>query len=752
MTSRGLTMLMATWVLVAAGACSKGKSSSGAGGGSSAGSSESSSSSAGGRSGSDGGAGIILDAGAGLVDAASPLHDAGRDGPTSADGSPVGGADARGSTGGKGGSTSGSGGSSKVDAGPGPCQVVITAENSEKSLTGLVPGDNRTLTVRGTIVWGTATRTTPTWQWTVRGPDRNTLTTMVDPSAEIDTAKIQFPLLSSGNYDISVSATTSCHGSATAIAGQEWPQMFFVRVLPPATSGSSSGQTCVNNATRWCPSEDAVPYEAVYPLSDMTNVEMMIGLTKGTSVVIDPAFGPDPEAFPPKAIPSTIHIAPNLSQHSRYSSWTIDGASDEKPFQAILNGAPLQYDVLVVPAGTGDPITFPPFRIGPLLARDFPWTSFNVTPGVTVRGTVRVSGSPLMGARVLLRADTADQVTLPLPSTWGTSQVTGSYSLQARNDSYSTFSVIVIPPVGTTLPLVTVPNCIDLRRANDGDTLADVDFSWAALATTNLNVTVMMPDGQSPASSVRVRLLSQDEENKIPEPGVLTINGVGAGPASGSLRLDATTNESGVVTFGAIPKAGYHLVLVPPDELADAAITTADLDLTGVSNEEPRIFQLTRKAKLTGNISPKASSAGGRLLAIDTGTDILGNTLSSSIDSEGNYTLMADPGRTYRLSVEPAPRKNLPSRIPLYGVTATSQSMRQVDRWLPTGLKVSGSVKFGGKNVSGAIVQVYCQQSGMDGCMDPKNPTPDLPLPVVETATQADGSYIYYLPDPNSSP
>jgi hypothetical protein len=630
--------------------------------------------------------------------------------------------------------------------------VVITAENSEKSLTGLVPGDNRTLTVRGTITWGTTPRTTPTWQWTVKGPDRNTLTTIVDPSAEIDTAKIQFPLLSSGSYEISVSVTSTCLGHATASAGQEWPQMFYVRVLPPANSGSRSGQTCVNSATRWCPSEDAIPYEAVYPLSDMTNVEMMIGLSKGTSVAIDPAFGPDPEAFPPRAIPSTIHIAPNLSQHSRYSSWTIDGAStNEKPLQAILNGAPLQYDVLVVPTATSDPITFPPFRIGPLLAKDFPWTSFNVTPGVTVRGTVRVSGGPLMGARVLLRADTADQVTLPLPSTWGTSQITGDYSLQARNDSYSTFSVILIPPVGTTLPQVTVPNCIDLRRANDGDTLADVNFTWYALATTNLSVTVMMPDGQSPASSVQVRLLSQDEENKIPEPGVLTINGVVAGPANGSLRLDATTNQLGVVTFGAIPKAGYRLVLVPPDDWTDAAITTADLDLTDVSNDEPRIFQLSRKTKLTGNISPKGSSAGGRLLAIDTGADILENTLSSSIDSEGNYTLMADPGRTYRLSVEPAPSKNLPTRIPLYGVTATNQSMRQVDRSLPTGLKVSGSVKFGGKSVPGAVVQVYCQQSGMDGCMDPKNPTPDLPLPVVETATQADGSYIYFLPDPNSS-
>jgi hypothetical protein len=92
----------------------------------------------------------------------------------------------------------------------------------------------------------------------------------------------------------------------------------------------------------------------------------------------------------------------------------------------------------------------------------------------------------------------------------------------------------------------------------------------------------------------------------------------------------------------------------------------------------------------------------------------------------------------------------------LYGVAAPSQSAELADRRLPTGLKASGTVDFfesrASKGVAGAIVQVYCQQTGMAGCMDPKSASAVLPPPVVETTTQIDGSYTFYLPDPSSAP
>jgi hypothetical protein len=46
------------------------------------------------------------------------------------------------------------------------------------------------------------------------------------------------------------------------------------------------------------------------------------------------------------------------------------------------------------------------------------------------------------------------------------------------------------------------------------------------------------------------------------------------------------------------------------------------------------------------------------------------------------------------------------------------------------------------------MVQAYCEQSGVLGCVDPNNPYAALPLPLIEFATLPDGSYSFYLLDP----
>jgi hypothetical protein len=766
MNPRGLTILMTAWVLVATGACGKSKGSRGGLAGSSGSDSENSSSSGeGGSSGAGGASAGPRDAGPSAMDAglASPdasgtsdtRSDAKSDaGPAGGSTSSSAGAGGRGGGGGSTSRTSAGGSTSKPDAGTstGPCRVDITAA-LEPSLLNLVPGDSRTLRVNG-IIQGTPVPVSPTWQWTVKGPDQTILPTVGVTTREANTDSIQFALLSPGTYDISVSVSSSCRGHTTATAIKERSPTIFVRVLPPPSGGLNSGQTC-SNINRWCPSEDAVPYEDRNQyLETGLSKELGISLVKGDVVTIDPMqlAQPDPTAFPPMAIPSTIKVAPHNS------TWTIDGTStNDRPFLAVMHPL-LKYDVLVVPSASGSSATRimpppPPFRIGPHLSGEFLPDHFSVTQGVTVQGTIRVAGAPLMGARVLLRAEASDPVILPLPSTWGSSDSLGAYSVRARGEAL--FSVILIPPVGTTLPQVTVPGCIDLRNIEVGSTVGDVDFIWNTMAMTNLNLMVAMPDGQAPVPGVQVRLQSKSEidettpEPAMPTPGKLTINGDEPdSPPSGNLRLEAITDQTGTVIFGAIPKGHYHLVLVPPDGQSDAAITAMDLDLRNAGSEERRMFPLSRKVNLTGRIMPKEASSGGRMVATDAGDDILGNSISSLIDSDGNYTLMADPGRTYRFSVEPAPGKNLPTRIPLYGVTAPNQNARLADRALPTGLKVSGAVKFSNKGVPGAIVQAYCQQSGLTGCVDPANPSPTLPPPLVEIATQADGSFTFYLLDP----
>jgi hypothetical protein len=61
---------------------------------------------------------------------------------------------------------------------------------------------------------------------------------------------------------------------------------------------------------------------------------------------------------------------------------------------------------------------------------------------------------------------------------------------------------------------------------------------------------------------------------------------------------------------------------------------------------------------------------------------------------------------------------------------------------------VSGIVSFNGPPVAGAIVQAYCTELGIADCLNPGSSGENLPPPLVEVATQPDGSYELYLLDP----
>jgi hypothetical protein len=606
---------------------------------------------------------------------------------------------------------------------------------SAPSLLNLVPGDSATLTVKGSIVWGSSTPTQPNWQWTVRGPD-GTLLTTTPTGSDATTQSVQFPLLTAGNYDISVSATPSCQGqaSATAVKPQDRSQVFFLRVLPPTVS-TGSGQTCTTDNSRWCPTEDAVPYEdANFMLQAGQPRQDTVQLLHGYVVSIDPMT----VAQPAVAVPSFIRASPHGS------TWTIDGAStSSQAMRALLNPA-ITYDVLVVPqAGAGPQLS--PFLVPPKLAQGFRPSDFDVAAGVTLAGTLSGPSGPAAGARMLLHADASPPVTLPLPSTVGVATSTGAYSLNASTGTL--FSAVVVPPSGTSWPQVTIANGIDLRASANGTSLSGVNFTWNAISTTTLTLRVFLSDGSTSAGSgVTVRLQSQD--GAFPNAGSLTVAGVSTNATSGTLRQDGTTDANGSVVFSNIPKIVYAATLVPPSGLAGAAITTTTISLSGATATTTRSVSLARKVQLSGRLLPTDAANGAQLVVTDAGTDVLGSVISTVVASDGSYQFLADPARTYSFLVQPVAGKNLPTRIPIYGVTTTTQDTQLADRTLPSGLLVSGVVSFGGQPVSGAMVQAYCEQSGVLGCVDPNNPYAALPLPLIEFATLPDGSYSFYLLDP----
>ncbi len=353
------------------------------------------------------------------------------------------------------------------DAGMAPHDVYVACTVnivpwSSSSLLNLPSGATATLAVEGMIAWGSSAPTQPTWQWTVKGPDGTPLALTSIPTTDKTTAIVQFPLLVPGSYDISVSATPACkgHASATAVKPQDVsPQPFFIRILPPPAASAGSGQTCDNGTDRWCPSQDAVPYEDTnFVLQPGQPRQGDVQLLRGYVVSIDPVqvAQPDPTAFPAVAIPSYVRISP------QGSTWTFDGAStSDQPLRALLD--PLHtYDVLVVPQTDISTNLLPPFLVASKLAQEFRPADFDVAQGVTLRGTLRGPGGPAAGARVLLRVDASGSVTLPLPSTVGSADASGAYSLQASAGAL--FSAVVVPPSGTSLPQVTIADCIDLQN------------------------------------------------------------------------------------------------------------------------------------------------------------------------------------------------------------------------------------------------------------------------------------------------
>ena len=626
-----------------------------------------------------------------------------------------------------------------VATSPPDASASCTVNISAPSLLNLVPGASATLTVQGTIVWGSSTPTQPNWQWTVRGPDGTLVTTTPTGTSDSTTQSVQFPLLTAGNYDISVSATPSCQGkaSATAVKPQDRSQVFFLRVLPPNVS-TGSGQTCTTDNSRWCPTEDAVPYEdANFTLQAGQSRQDTVQLLHGYVVSIDPMTVAQP-TLPAVAVPSFVRASPHGS------TWTIDGASTTDQAMSALLHPSLTYDVLVVPqAGTGPQLA--PFLIPPKLAQGFRPSDFDVAAGVTVTGTLNGPSGPATGARMLLHADAIPPVTLPLPSTVGVATSAGTYSLNASTGTL--FSAVVVPPSGTAWPQVAVANAIDLRMSANGSSLGGVNFTWNAISATTLTLRVFLSDGSTAAGSgVAVRLQSQD--GAFPNAGSLTVAGVPTGTTSGTLRQDGTTDATGSVVFSNIPKIAYTATLVPPSGLAGAAITTTTISLGGATATSARSVNLARKVQISGRVLPADAANGAQLVATDTGTDVIGNVISTVVASDGSYQFLADPLRTYSFLVQPVAGKNLPTSIPIYGVTTATQDTQLADRTLPSGLMVSGVVSFGGQPVSGARVQAYCEQSGVLGCVDPNNPYAALPLPLIEFATLPDGSYSFYLLDP----
>lgn len=594
------------------------------------------------------------------------------------------------------------GGTSYDASQPSTCMVKIIPVLPAQ-LTDLPAGPTSRLRVRGEIS-GTMVPAMPTWLWSVQ---HHTGKVVAASPVDVDPSLVQFSLSQPGNYKITANAGPSCFGQtfARAFRPQELTASFWVRVTPPAGT-------------------DAPPQETILQVLAGNPLLRDFAITTGTRVGIDPTRLPDPITNVREVVKSYIRIT------SPRSSFRIEGSNSMSAFRTTLSPS-FPYDVLIVPESAIAPLLVPAAA-----ATTIAVNPFTLADGTLVSGTCSsMGGAPVSGARVLLRAGGQ-------PSTVGQSDGSGKFTLRARAADRS-YSAFLVPPPGSGLPEAEVPNALFL--GNPPPPIVTLDFQWRDVASVSLGLTVHSAD-DLPAGRVRVRLESL--EGSLDNVGTLTASSQ-AFPASGSLRAEGTTSDFGVVTFANLPRARYQATLIPGSDIAAPAVTTVFLDLTsGTGATVAETVRLLRKVQVSGVLKPADLAQVTRLVATDTGNEFTATPIVALVDDAGRYSFTADPGRSYRLYVEPVPARSLP-RTPLGPLTGPAKDKLLDDYYLPRGLAVTGRVMLGQTPIPGAVLQAYCTGAPPD-CVDISAPSTDLARAVAEAVSDGAGAFTLIVPDPGT--
>jgi hypothetical protein len=588
---------------------------------------------------------------------------------------------------GSGGAATGAGGAGGVAAGG--CLVTITAV-SPPSFDNLESGPDRRLRIKGVVVrpGGRA----PTWTWTV--VHRNDLAPIVITPIE-DPSTIEFPIKSSGMYDISAEVETGvvCRGATEhLVVTAPCPACFLFRVIPPLTAGLAIP-----------PQEQRIDVSVANPPA--------INLTAGSKVSLAPQ---DADG---RFISAYVRVT-GLSS----GVTVIEGNTGRGPVDVFML-PPQTYDVLVVPDGE-------------LAPKMFSMTSVLVNPplpierGTSVTGVVLNSnGTPVVGARVVLRSGVR-------PSTIGVSDATGHFSLWTQT---GTLSAAIVPPAAAGLPearVAATPTTGIALPTNSAD--PELRMVWTAVARGPMSVVARSSDGAAPAAGAWVRIESEIEQSV----GTL-VAGAGAAATTlatvGSVRLDVNADDTGLARFPNLPIGRYKVTVVPRISMSGTALTTTPVTLTAAGFAGT--INLSTKVALGGTVRSGAagSIAGVRIIASDQSTGIVAEDASAVAGDRGAYTLSVAPSRSYRLVADPPAASGL-ARTVLGTVTVDTGDTIAPDFVVAPAVQFAGTVRSAGRAIGGASVQVFCPTVS-PACLDPNSP-------VAEAVTLNDGSFRVLLPGP----
>jgi hypothetical protein len=590
---------------------------------------------------------------------------------------------------------------SSGDLRPPTCNVTIEAVEPTR-LRDLPAGPAARLRVTARAE-GALAPAKPAWRWTVLYEQRDTVQTMTKGG---DPATIEFAIEKVGSYSISATASPACASTAyaTAVPSSQAFASFWIRATAP-------------------PDRSLPPVDLqVAASSAMPSAH--IDFPSGFPVTVDPR---DQSG----ALPAYY-----LQIVGRRSTTRLERYIENSPvgFRAFLDPN-VSYDMLIVPDGAASDTA--PRAFLAITPMTFPSSLQQVfSRGTRVFGHVRTATGALEGARVRLRAGL-------LPSTLRTTDAVGAFELRARPGR---FEVRVLPPPDSGLPEARVDEFHGVDIPSPEPDALPLDFTYAALATTRLDLTITLPDGGAPGRMLNVEL--ESDARDLADVGGFKLADGSRLAARGTLRVRKAATPGGLLTFTDVPRARYRATVLT-EGIAGVAVTTVDLDLTGGTGPvTARMLPLQPKTRVLGRLLPASQASGLKVMALDVGID--GNAAASAGDpvlvgTDGRFELPADPDHIYRLFVEPPPDRSLP-RIPLQGRRALLTA-DTVDYTLPRRLGLNGTVTSGGLPLAGAVVQVFCINVAPD-CVDPSAPNLETTRPLDETVSAGDGSYQLSLPDP----
>jgi hypothetical protein len=532
-----------------------------------------------------------------------------------------------------------------------------------------------------------------------------------------DMAAAAFRLANPGSYTFSVTDSSgACSASATANAFlanacPECDRSAIVRAAPPPSTN--------------------IPVQtgAVMLLGASPFAQNNIVLARGVSVSVAPSVGSN-------VVVSYVRILNNLG------TVVADGLADQRSaFTSRLlavnsSGDVSRYNILVVPVDGSDggtinataPQLFP--QLTPAAVNS---TVFRLMDGVMVTGQTTASdGSAIADARVVLgnrdpknKGPSSDL----LFSSVGRSSAQGSYQLQSQTGNYW---VTATPPADSGLTEAVSASSLPVSAG------MNLDMQWDTPASVALILNVTDAQG-NPLAGAQVTL-STAQARKV---GTIRVAGLSV-VANGSVRSEGTTSSSGSVTFDRIPSnTTYQAIIRPQPEGPFASTTTTTVVVA--STATTKSIAARAAAQLSGVLIPASTLpldwSQVTIAAYDKSEDAIDAPRFANASADGAFSLSVTPDRPYvLLAIPPLDSGYARTFVGLGPLTATEFPISQT---LPLSMDWQAQVLDETQNgVGSTAMQVFCGAT-WPACIDPT-------IPLAETTSGADGTFLLPLPDPST--